>query len=144
VFSKSHIIYTDNTWSVALQCLINLSDNFTIVNVQIPCDSYENVYKYSENLGNLPALISDIDGKFVIAGDVNCDPRFTSPYSNLFVDFCTDEQLVLAENCLPDDSFTFISDAWHTSGLISALFLKVLDIWLIILYNSINKLFTCH
>jgi len=57
VFCKSHIIHTDNTWSVALRCLNNtwsvtlrclnnLSDNFTIVNVYMLCDSYENVDKY--------------------------------------------------------------------------------------------------
>ena len=66
VFCKSHIIYTDNTWSVALQCFNNRNDKFTIVNVYMPCDSYENVDNYSEFLGYLSALMSDIEGKYVI------------------------------------------------------------------------------
>ena len=118
VFCKSHIIYTDNTWSVALQCFNNWNDKFTVINVYMPCDSYENVDNYSECLGYLSALISDIEGKYVIVGDFNCDSRSTSPCSSLLVGFCTDEKLDLADKCLPDSSFTYVSDVWHTSSWI--------------------------
>jgi exonuclease III len=118
VLSMTRVMFTGNTWSIALQCTNAQQDSITIVNVYLPCDTYENVDLYSECLGSLSAFISDISSKFVIVGDFNCDPRSVSPCGGLLAGFCLDEQLELADSCLPSGTYTYVSDAWHTTSWI--------------------------
>jgi len=116
LLTNASVVYTGNQWSVALRLTNVLGDTLTVVNVYLPCDKYDNVDKYFDCVGQLSAFVADLDSKYFIVGDFNCDPRTPSPCGSILAGFCADEDLVLADGCLPSDSFTYVSDAWNSTS----------------------------
>ena len=131
-------------WCYAVTLSDGNSNTLTIINLYLPCDTYTNVDLYLDYLGKLEAFISDVDGPYLILGDFNNNPQDnSSPCGKDLRDFVSDSDFVMFDSCLPIDSYTYLSDAWHsTSWLVHCIGPKYLLDSLAdcrIIYDSFNS-----
>jgi len=141
---RVHCVNSDLDWCIAATVTDDDGNSFTVVNVYLPCDSYANIDSYLDYLGKLLAFVSDIIGPYIILGDFNCNPNDkNSPCGKILREFIDDCDFALYDRCLPVDSYTFVSDAWHTTSWLDHCIGPRLLLGLVdhckILYDSYNS-----
>ena len=92
---------------------------YVILCVYMPYECHVNEADYVEKLGVLQSILSELDTTCVsILGDWNVD---ISDDSSIFAghlrQFCSDTGLLLSDEVnLPSDTFTHVSERWHTTS----------------------------
>ena len=88
-------------WAVDIQMCFG-DKMYVIINVYTPYECYENEGEYLNNLATIALVAEELETTCVyIIGDFNAD-------------ISDDRSLLSSEKLLPEDSFTYISEAWHT------------------------------
>ena len=76
----------------------------------------ENEEKYLEDLGEINAILQELDNTcYVVVDDWNADLRNVqqSLFAAHMLNFCSDNNLVISTRMsLPDDSYSHVSDSW--------------------------------
>ena len=106
----------EHDWVVGIE--INIGNRkCVILCVYMPYQKHENEDEYLRNLGVITAILDDIKHTcYVVCGDWNADPVNRSLFSDNMMSFCNDNNLIVSSiNMLPDDSFTYVSDASHST-----------------------------
>ena len=105
-------------WAIGLDINLN-GKKFTILNIYTPYESYESEDEFLNRLACIQSFIEDNECTCVyVTGDFNSD---VSDKSSLFakhlIHFCDENKLMLSSKMLlPDNSFTYVSEAWHTTS----------------------------
>ena len=98
---------------------IVFDERYVILCVYMPYECHANEADYVEKLGVLQSILSELDTTCVsILGDWNAD---ISDDSSIFAghlrQFCSDTGLLLSDEAnLPSDTFTHVSERWHTTS----------------------------
>ena len=95
------------------------SPDYLLINAYLPCDtrSYDALVDYKNALGELHNLIETENvNKVIIAGDLNADPFKGRFYEDLD-QFILDKKFIMADRCLPLNSYTYISPHNTTSWI---------------------------
>ena len=103
-------------WAIGIEIKLD-NRSFIILNVYTPYESYQNEHEYNNRLAFINAFITDNDTSCVyVVGDMNADiSDDKSLFGRCLMQFCDDNNLILSsKSMLPDKSFTYISEAWHT------------------------------
>lgn len=105
-------------WAIGLE--INFNDKkCTILNVYMPYESYKLEDEFLNKLAFIEAFIEDNSSTCVfVIGDFNADLSDNSSlFGNHLVHFCEENNLIVSSRIfLPNTSFTYISDAWHSTS----------------------------
>lgn len=106
-------------WCNAIEICINNS-KFYVINVYMPYQCHANEENYINNLGTLSAIIEELDNScYVIMGDWNANlgEVQNSAFASHLLNFCDENELKVS-SCmiLPADSYTYISESWHTTS----------------------------
>lgn len=105
-------------WAIGLE--IHHSDcKFVILNVYTPYECARNEDEYINRLATILTFIQDIDCTCIfIVGDMNADiPDDKSLFAKHLKQFCVENGLRLSsQDLLPKESYTYVSDAWHTTS----------------------------
>ena len=106
----------EHDWIVGIEIMVD-NKKCVILCVYMPYQKYEYEDMYLQNLGALAAILADLEHTcYAICGDWNCDPVKGSLFAEHLKSFAEDNNLILSNiNRLPNDSFTYISDASHTT-----------------------------
>ena len=106
-------------WLVGLE-LIRKTDNarYLIVNVYLPYKCDDNRDTYIACVSRLQQVVEDANTtNIMICGDFNCDPCRNDFFAETLNSFCIDTGLLISDQlCLPNDTFTFVSDCWDTTS----------------------------
>ena len=106
-------------WCVGIEVELN-NKRIYIFNVYLPYQCPENSDRYLECMGAIHYIIDELDSTcFAIFGDWNADPinEDRSLFAGHLIDFCKDNNYVLADVCLlPADSYTYVSSAWGSTS----------------------------
>ena len=100
---------------------VDINTNATtlrIINCYLPYDNSENDVEYVDYLAKIHCLMNDHpDNNVLTIGDFNAHPQ--SRFGNELLNFCNDYNYVVGDvNVLPDDTYTWVSDAsGHTRWL---------------------------
>ena len=113
------VLKFDLNWMIGLQ--INQDDKeITILNIYLPHCSRDNEEDYILKLGQLINIIDDIESpSIIVMGDFNANIQVNkvSRFGLLLTEFCNDNNLkFISKERLPADSYSFISDIWHTES----------------------------
>ncbi len=110
---------TNLNWCTGIILEFN-QKKLVIVNVYLPYQCVENEEKYLHNLGELSALLLELDTTcFAAFGDWNANLRDVgnSLFSRHLINFCDEHNLILSSKImLPPDSYTCVSEAWGTES----------------------------
>ena len=90
-----------------------------ILNIHTPYDCYQNEDEYLNRLSCVMSFIQDNASTCIyVVCDMNADVSdVNSLFANHLIQFLYDGGLILSSKVLmPDNSYTFISDAWHTTS----------------------------
>lgn len=105
-------------WAVGIE--IKYEDKkFVIINIYSPYECLENESDYLEKIAFIAAFVSELDTTSVyLVGDWNADiSDNNSLFANHLRHFCSDNNFVLSSlHSLPADSYTYVSEAWHTTS----------------------------
>ena len=108
-------ITMDCNWAVAIKFSMK-GRHFVIINVYLPYQHCDNTDKYLDCLGFINSFIQDLDTtNFIIIGDWNANLRegSNSLFAPHMLHFCNDQDYIISsKELLPEDSYTFVSDAW--------------------------------
>lgn len=112
------VVRLDVNWAIGLE--INFNDKkFIILNVYMPYDSYQLEDEFINNLAFVKSFVEDNGSTSVfVIGDFNADlSDHNSAFANHLMQFCNDNNILMSSKLLlPDNSFTYISDAWHSTS----------------------------
>ena len=100
-------------WAIGIQ--IKYDDKtFVVINIYTPYECLENESDYLDKIAFIAAFISE----FYVVGDWNADiSDDNSLFANHLKFFCSDNNYILSSlDYLPPDSYTYVSDAWHTTS----------------------------
>ena len=92
---------------------------FSILNVYTPYESQQNEDEYLNRLAFINSFISDNHSTSVlVVGDMNADlTDKRSLFAKHMLQFCDDNNLIVSSQMfLPADSYSYISEAWHTTS----------------------------
>ena len=106
----------DLNWIVGIE--LNFNDRRCIIlNVYMPCESDDHEDDYLNNLGKITSILDDLDCTCVyLIGDWNADMG-GSTFGEYLLHFIEEAKLKFSSKLLlPDDSFTFMSEAWSTTS----------------------------
>ena len=99
---------------------VNISNReFVILNVYAPYESRLNEEEYLNRLAFISSFIYDhMSTNIFIMGDMNADiSDCNSLFARHMLQLCDDNNLILSsEVLLPADSFTSVSEAWHSTS----------------------------
>ena len=118
--SNIQVLDLEHDWLCGIQ-FTSESQSFIILCVYMPCFSneQEREEQYTQNLGILQSVLEDLPSTSVfIIGDWNADvSRNLNSFGYLLEHFCDDLNLSLSSHrFLPQDTFTYVSDAWDTTS----------------------------
>lgn len=105
-------------WAIGLEVHYNNS-KCIVLNIYTPYECADHVDEYINRLAFLMTFIQDTDCSCVyIVGDMNADiSDDRSSFGNHLKHFCSENGLVLSSQVLlPNESYTYVSDAWHTTS----------------------------
>jgi len=100
--------------------ILNNKSNLLIINVYLPYCSEDNTDEFLYYLSRIDSLISDYNSPYIIAlGDYNAHVSQSGHHGHKFgehfLHFCQEENITLSDVALlPDDTYTYLSDA-HSS-----------------------------
>ena len=113
-----YVVRLDVDWAIGIE--FNCDDkNIIILNIYTPYECSQNEDEYLNRLAWVMSFIQDNASTcFFIVGDMNADVSDgSSIFANHLMQFCSDNGLVLSSKLLlPDSSYTYISEAWHTTS----------------------------
>ena len=112
------VIRLNVDWAIWLEVCFN-GKRITILNIYTPCESYEAEDEFLNRLAFIHSFIEDNDSTCVyVYGNFNADlSDSNSLFAKHLVNFCNDNKLILSSKVfLPDNSFTYVSEAWHTAS----------------------------
>ena len=115
----------EQDWIVGIQ-LCQDNNKLAILCIYLPYQCTDNEEEYLTKLGQLSAVIDDIDTTCItVIGDFNADAAGAdSCFWNHLRQFCLDNNLTISTvTMLPDDSFTYVSDSWYTVYLAGSLYM---------------------
>jgi len=105
-------------WAIGIE--FNCQDTkFILLNIYTPYECLQNEAEFLNRLAFVGSFIQDNASTCIfVVGDMNAD---ISDANSLFADhlmhFCADSGLMLSSKViLPNNSYTYISEAWHTSS----------------------------
>ena len=109
-------------WLAGIMCTYE-NKRHAIICVYMPCMSTQSINDdvFLECLGFLAATIEELDCTCItIIGDWNADvSNDKHQFGNYLNQFCSDIGLIISSELkLPEDSFTYKSDSWHTTSWI--------------------------
>lgn len=113
-----NIARTGFDWCIAIQLKLE-SRELLILNIYTPYECSQNEDEYRNRLGFVSSFIDEYKSTSIfVVGDMNAD---VSDNQFLFAkhmqQFCEDNNLVVSSQLLlPSDSFTYISEAWHSTS----------------------------
>jgi hypothetical protein len=112
-------IVMEYTWIIGVELQVQ-NKRHVLLSVYMPYESQENEEQFLANLGALQGIIDDIKCTSVhIIGDWNADPHKPSKFGSHLIQYCEESDLVLSSAVkLPSDSFTYISEVWHTTSML--------------------------
>ena len=116
--SVINVIRLDRDWCIAVECRIN-NKVFTILNVYTPYECLQNEDEYLNRLAFINSFIADNHSTSVyVVGDMNADlSDKNSLFAKHLAHFCEESNLLFSSQLLlPSDSYTYISEAWHTTS----------------------------
>lgn len=112
------VIRLEVDWCIAVRYKYN-NKEFIVLNVYTPYECLHNEDDYMDKLAFINCFIQDnVCTCVYVVGDWNAD---ISDRSSLFarhlIQFCIDSELTISSQVLlPADSFSYISEAWHTTS----------------------------
>lgn len=105
-------------WAIGLE--FNYNDKqFTVLNIYTPYEAYEHEDEFMNRLAFIQSFIEDNSSSCVyVVGDLNADMSDSkSLFGAHLQQFCNEANLILSSKALlPSTSFTYISEAWHTTS----------------------------
>ena len=105
-------------WAVGIMVSYN-NRQLAIINVYMPYEKPENVEECDSRLAFVKSFMEELPTTSVcIVGDMNSNiSNPQSLFSEMINNFCIENGLVLSSKAmLPESSFTYVSDAWHTTS----------------------------
>ena len=108
-------------WLVGLDIIDKRTNaKFNFVNVYLPCNTQDNIDSFLECVGVLQQILEDCDTtRLMFCGDFNCDLSKHDRYCNILSSFISDTEIKCLDcEKLPSDTFTYVSDCWHTTSWI--------------------------
>lgn len=110
------VIRLDVDWAIAIKVEHN-DRAFVVLNMYTPYESTKNEDEYISRLGFISSFIMQ-SAYTSIVGDMNAEiSDNSSMFGQHLLRFCEDNKLVLSSKVLlPMDSFTYTSEAWHTTS----------------------------
>lgn len=104
-------------WCIAIQFTHN-DNELIILNVYTPYECHQNEDEYLNRIAFINSFIQDNTYSSVYAiGDMNADiSDRNSLFANRMAQFCQDNFILSSNVLLPNDSYTYISEAWHTTS----------------------------
>ena len=105
-------------WAIGIE-FCGGDTKFTVLNIYTPFESSANESEYLNRLAYVMACIQDnLSSRIFIVGDWNADlSDHRSTFASHLKHFCSDNGLFLSsELLLPNDSYTYTSEAWHTTS----------------------------
>ena len=106
----------DLDWIVGIELLFN-DKKCVILNVYMPCETEGHEEKYLNNLGKITCILDEIDCTCIyLVGDWNADIN-GSTFADHLLNFIAESNLEFSsKEFLPENSFTFLSEAWNTTS----------------------------
>ena len=114
--SKVKVLNFDLDWVVGIN-LTYQSGSIVILNCYLPCQTAEHEEEFLLKCTQLLSIVNDLEcPNIYIVGDFNANVSDSnSVFGNHLKNLCNDHNIINATfSKLPHDSFTFISDIWHT------------------------------
>ena len=105
-------------WAIGIEYR-SADQHFYIINIYAPYECSDNEPLYLERLAYLSAFIADLDSTCIyLIGDFNANiSNGGSNFAKHLNDFCSDHDYIFSSKLLlPHDSYTYISEAWHTES----------------------------
>ena len=112
------VIRLEVDWCIAVQFKSN-NREFIVLNVYTPYECKDNEDDYLFKLAFINSFIQDNQCTCIyVVGDWNADiSDCSSLFAKHLIQFCDDNVLTLSSQVLlPDDSYSYISEAWHTTS----------------------------
>ena len=116
--SMVNVLRLNVDWAIGLEFNCN-GNNFIILNVYTPYQSYDHVDEYVSKLAFLQSFIEDNSSSCIyIVGDYNANlADDKSLFAKHMLRFANDANLIISSKVLlPDTSYTYISEAWNTTS----------------------------
>ena len=109
-------IFFDLNWVMGVELYFN-DRKCIILNVYMPYECVENEDEYLDKLGKIMCILNDLDCTCVyLVGDWNADMDGSS-FGEHLSNFIDDANLEFSSKLLlPNDTFTFLSEAWSTTS----------------------------
>ena len=108
----------DQDWIIGIKVNI-MNRTFCLLNIYLPYDTRDNDDLYTERLGMLNAIMEEVDCSSInVVGDFNSDIlNGASHNSRQLACFCESNEYIWSSKLLlPNDTFTYVSDAWGTQS----------------------------
>ena len=105
-------------WAIGIELCCN-DKKVIILNVYTPYECVQNEDVYLSRLAFIMSFIQDNPSICIyVVGDLNADiSDANSLFGNHLIQFCSDSGLILSSKVLlPNNSYTYISEAWHTTS----------------------------
>ena len=105
-------------WAIGLELCCS-DKKLIILNVYTPYECYQNEDEYLSRMAFIMSFIQDNPSTCIcVVGDMNSDVSdANSLFGKHLMQFCVDSGLILSSKVLlPDNSYTYISEAWHTTS----------------------------
>ena len=112
------VIRLEVDWCIGIKVVHN-KNVFIILNIYTPYECHKNEDEYLNRLSFISSYIKESAYTCIyVLGDWNADiPDSNSLFGQHLTQVCKDEKLILSSKVLlPDDSYTYISEAWHTTS----------------------------
>ncbi len=116
--SVINIIKVDVDWCFAVRISCS-SKELIILNVYAPYECHQNEDEYLNRLAFIGSFINENNSASVfVVGDLNADlTDNSSMFAKHMLHFCVDNNFKISSKMLlPKDSYTYISEAWHTTS----------------------------
>ena len=113
-----NVIRVGADWAIGIELSCN-DKKIIILNVYMPYECTQNEDEYLSRLAFILSFIQDNSSSYIyLVGDMNADvSSVNSIFGKHLIQFCLDSGLILSSKVLlPDDSFSYVSEAWHTTS----------------------------
>ena len=110
-----------HNWLVGLDIIDKTTNvKYSFVNVYLPYNTQENMNSFLECICVLQQILEESNTtRLMFCGDFNCDLLKDGTYSNILSSFISDVEIkCLDMEKLSIDTFTYVSDCWHTTSWI--------------------------
>ena len=113
-----NVVRMDVDWAIGIEFNCG-GKKIIILNIYTPYESSHNEDEYLNRLACVLSFIEDNASTCIyVVGDMNSDiSDVNSSFAKHLKQFCTDSGLILSSKLLlPNESYTYISEAWHTTS----------------------------